>query len=164
MPFIYKKIKMTQQEKYIQETIKLAIKSIQNKGGPFGAIIVKDGKIVGKGTNKVTKNLDPTAHAEIQAIRQACKKLKTFNLENCEIYTSCEPCPMCLSAIYWAHIKTIYYAQTSKDAQEAEFNDSFIYKELNKPKNKRKIKEIQIPLKTTSPFTIWKNTKNKTKY
>jgi tRNA(Arg) A34 adenosine deaminase TadA len=117
-----------------------ANKNIENvKGGPFAAIVVKDGKIVGKGTNLVTSANDPTAHAEIVAIRDACKNLGTFHLHGCEIYTSCEPCPMCLGAIYWARIEKIYYAGTREDAKEAGFDDSKFYIEVCKPVSQREI-------------------------
>lgn len=108
-------------------------------GGPFGAVIVRDGKVISKSANKVTTTLDPTAHAEISAIRIACKKLKSFNLTGCVIYTSCEPCPMCLSAVYWARIDKIYYANTKKDAQKIGFDDQFIYDEIALPIEQRKL-------------------------
>lgn len=109
------------------------------KGGPFGCVIVKDGKIIGSGSNSVLSTNDPTAHAEIVAIREACKNLGNFQLEGCELYTSCEPCPMCLGAIYWARPSRVFYANTKKDAAEAGFDDQFIYEELNLPYNLRKI-------------------------
>jgi len=118
----------------------IAIES--NKGGPFGAVIVKDGKIIGEGYNMVTSTNDPTAHAEIVAIRNACKRVSAFHLEGCEIYTSCEPCPMCLSAIYWAHIDIIYYANSHKDAERIDFSDSFIYKEIRLKPDERSIPMI----------------------
>ena len=108
-------------------------------GGPFGAVIVRDGKVISKSANKVTTTLDPTAHAEISAIRIACKKLKSFNLTGCVIYTSCEPCPMCLSAVYWARIDKIYYANTKKDAEKIGFDDQFIYDEIALPMEQRKL-------------------------
>ncbi|MGB9824984.1 MAG: nucleoside deaminase [Candidatus Hydrothermia bacterium] len=125
---------------YMKLVIEMARKNIENgKGGPFAAIVVKDGKIVGKGTNLVTSTNDPTAHAEIVAIRDACKNLGTFHLHGCEIYTSCEPCPMCLGAIYWARIEKIYYAGTREDAKEAGFDDSKFYEEVCKPVTQREI-------------------------
>jgi tRNA(Arg) A34 adenosine deaminase TadA len=113
-------------------------------GGPFGAVIVKDDKIIAEGWNRVTTYMDPTAHAEVTAIRDACKVLNRFNLSGCEIYTSCEPCPMCLAAIYWARIEKIYYANTRGDAAQIEFDDDFLYQELNLPIKQRKIPMIQV--------------------
>ena len=123
---------MTEQDEYfMRKAIKLARKGMnKNAGGPFGAIVVKDGKIISKGYNKVTSKNDPTAHAEVVAIRKACKKLGTFQLDDCTIYTSCEPCPMCLGAIYWARPKQVFYASNKKDAAAIGFDDQFIYKEL----------------------------------
>ena len=131
-------------EKFMKEAIRLSMENIQNgHGGPFGAVIVKDGKIISKAVNKVIQKNDPTAHAEIEAIRIASKKLNNFNLKECVIYTSCEPCPMCLSAIYWARIKKIYYANTRKDAAEISFDDEQIYNEFSIPHAERKIPMIQ---------------------
>ena len=115
----------------MQRAIDLASESVKKGGGPFGAVVVKDGKVIAESANSVTPDNDPTAHAEVNAIRLACKKLGTFMLDGCEIYASCEPCPMCLGAIYWAHIKTIYYAGTRSDAAKAGFDDDFIYREIN---------------------------------
>nr|HQG67405.1 nucleoside deaminase [Paludibacteraceae bacterium] len=114
------------QEKMMRKAIALSLENIKKGGGPFGAVIVKDGKIIATGVNRVTSNNDPTAHAEITAIRKAAGKLKNFDLSGCEIYTSCEPCPMCLGAIYWAHLDKMYFANTKADAQNAGFDDSFI--------------------------------------
>ena len=120
--------------------VRLALDGLRNSGGgPFGAVVVKDGEIVGKGSNKVTSSCDPTAHAEVVAIRDACKNLGTFQLDGCEIYTSCEPCPMCLGAIYWARPEKVFYACTKKDAADAGFDDDFIYKEIELPNENRKI-------------------------
>lgn len=116
----------------------------KNAGGPFGAVIVRNGKIIGEGYNMVTSTNDPTAHAEVTAIRKATKKIKDFSLEGCEIYTSCEPCPMCLSAIYWARIDKVYYANSKRDAAKINFDDNFIYKEFDKPKKKRKLEVKQL--------------------
>ena len=113
-------------------------------GGPFGAVIVKDGKLVAKSANKVTTTNDPTAHAEVSAIRKACKKLNTFDLTGCVIYTSCEPCPMCLGAIYWARIGVIYFANTKKDAADIGFDDQFIYDEIDQPMDERKLPVVQL--------------------
>jgi tRNA(Arg) A34 adenosine deaminase TadA len=117
-------------KEYMRKAIDLAIENVKNGGGPFGAVIVKNGEIVSTGVNRVTANNDPTAHAEVGAIRAACEKLGTFMLDGCEIYSSCEPCPMCLGAIYWAHIDRLYYGCNKSDAADAGFDDSFIYKEL----------------------------------
>ena len=126
---------------FLIEAIRLSRENITDGlGGPFGAVIVKDGKIIGEGKNEVLESNDPTAHAEIQAIRNASKHLNNFDLQGCEIYSSCEPCPMCLAAIYWARIDIIYYANTKKDAADIGFDDDFIYKELSLPENERKIK------------------------
>ena len=150
---------------FMQKAIELSIKNINNNGGPFGCVIVKNNKIISEGVNGVTQNNDPTAHAEIVAIRNACTKLNTFDLSGCELYTSCEPCPMCLSAIYWAHIDKIYYGNTRVDAAKIGFNDNFIYKELVLDINARKI-----PLKrilkdeAIKAFNLWAQTENKTKY
>ncbi len=119
--------------------------SESNKGGPFGCIVVKDGKIVGKGSNQVTSSNDPTAHAEIVAIRDACKNLDSFQLEGCEIYTSCEPCPMCLGAIYWSRPEKVYFANTRDQAAEAGFDDAFIYDEINVSPALRKIEMVHLP-------------------
>ncbi|WP_317124811.1 nucleoside deaminase [Arachidicoccus soli] len=136
-----------------------------NEGGPFGCIVVKGDEIVGRGNNKVTSTNDPTAHAEIIAIRDACKNLETFQLEDCEIYTSCEPCPMCLGAIYWARPKAIYYANTRKDASSVGFDDSLIYDEIDMEITKRKIPMIHIEqAEALKVFEHWKNKERKTRY
>ena len=136
-----------------------------NEGGPFGAVIVKDGKIIGKGNNRVTSSNDPTAHAEVTAIRDACKRIENFELDGCEIYTSCEPCPMCLAAIYWARIDCIYYANTKQDAADIEFDDDFFYQELDKPIDKRTIPMKQMMRKEAlEVFTAWTNKVDKIPY
>ena len=156
---------MENNSKFILRAIELSIKSIKNQGGPFGCIIVKQGKIIAEGFNKVTSTNDPTAHGEIVAIREACKKLNTFNLKGCDLYSSCEPCPMCLSAIYWAHIDKIFYANTREDAKDIDFDDSLIEKEINKDKNNRQIKMIQLHRnEALEAFKIWKNKEDKIKY
>lgn len=146
--------------------MKCAIEESNNSlGGPFGAIIVKDNNIISKGNNLVTINNDPTAHAEIVAIRNACNYLNTFSLENCTLYTSCEPCPMCLSAIYWSRINKVYYANTRNDAASINFDDKEIYEEISKDISDRKIKMYQIP--DTNAYDIfekWKNNSNKINY
>ena len=126
-------------EEFMAEAIRLAVDNIDNQGGPFGAVIVKDGRIVATGANRVTANNDPTAHAEVMAIREACKTLGTFNLQGCAIYSSCEPCPMCLSAIYWAGITELYYGCNKVDAAAIGFDDKFIYDELATPEDQRQI-------------------------
>lgn len=149
------------ENKFMKRAIELARSNITNlKGGPFGAVIVKDYKIIGEGCNEVVSNNDPTAHAEIVAIRNACKNLNSFQLDDCEIYTSCEPCPMCLGAIYWARPKKIYFAATREDAEQANFDDSFIYKEVSLPIGQRKIPMAQLmTVESKAVFTEW-NTLN----
>jgi tRNA(Arg) A34 adenosine deaminase TadA len=127
-----------QQKEFMRRAIELSREKMNaNAGGPFGAVIVKDGKIISEGWNQVTSGHDPTAHAEVVAIRSACKALNTFSLKGCEIYTSCEPCPMCLSAIYWAHLDRIYYANSRNDAAVIGFDDDFLYQEIPLPESKR---------------------------
>jgi len=150
---------------FMREAIALSVKNIDNGGGPFGAVIVKNGEIIAHGVNRVTSNNDPTAHAEVMAIREAASKLGTFDLAGCEIYTSCEPCPMCLGAIYWAHLDKLYYGNTKSDAKEIDFDDSFIYDELELPKEKRKIPTIQILREEAiEAFDKWKNKEDKIEY
>ena len=157
---------MTREERFMMEAIKLAQNSVQeNQGGPFGCVIVKDDIIIGRGNNKVTSTNDPTAHAEVDAIRDACKNIGTFQLDDCEIYTSCEPCPMCLGAIYWARPKVIYYANNRKDAADIGFDDSMIYDEMSKSYTDRKIPIISISReKALTVFNEWKNKEDKTQY
>ena len=151
--------------KFMEKAIELSIKSVNLGGGPFGCVIVKDQKIIAKGSNKVTSTNDPTAHGEIVAIREACKKLNNFNLTGCNLYSSCEPCPMCLSAIYWAHIDKVYYANTRKDAQKIDFDDSLIYSELTKSIENRKISMIQIMRnEALKAFELWNKKTDKVKY
>ena len=127
-----------QQEAFMREAIALSLSNIKTcNGGPFGAVIVKNGEIIARGANNVTSTNDPTAHAEVVAIRQACERLQTFQLTGCEIYASCEPCPMCLGAIYWARLEKLYYANTKTDAAAINFDDKFIYEELEKPLEQR---------------------------
>lgn len=157
---------MTREEKFMQEAIILSQNGIRNNdGGPFGCIVVKGDKIIGKGNNKVTSSNDPTAHAEVVAIRDACKNLGAFQLDDCEIYTSCEPCPMCLGAIYWARPKVIYYANNRQDAAEIGFDDSMIYEEMKADVNKRKIPINCISRnEAIKVFEEWKNKEDKTEY
>ena len=130
---------MPSKNNFMLRAIELSINSANGTGGPFGCVIVKDDKIIAEGSNKVTFSNDPTAHAEIVAIREACKKLNTFNLSGCDLYASCEPCPMCLSAIYWSHVDNIFYANTREDAKKINFDDSLIYSEISKTNEDRKI-------------------------
>jgi guanine deaminase len=153
-------------DKFMVEAIDEALSNVMNShGGPFGAIVVKEGKIIGRGRNEVTALNDPTAHAEVQAIREACQTLKSFQLEDCEIYTSCEPCPMCIGAIYWARPKAVYYACTKEDAAKIGFDDQFIYDQLVLPFEARKIPMIQIfPANGDLPFKTWEKSQNKVEY
>lgn len=153
-------------KEFMQLAIDTALDNIKNNnGGPFGAVIVKDGMLIAKSPNTVTTSNDPTAHAEINAIRLACKELKTFDLSGCEIYSSCEPCPMCLSAIYWARISKVYYAADRFDAKKAGFDDSFIYNEISLSEKERSIyMENAMHKEGQLPFELWEETENKTKY
>ncbi|HSH66652.1 MAG TPA: nucleoside deaminase [Bacteroidia bacterium] len=157
---------MSEKEKFMLEAIDLSFQAMRTgSGGPFGAIIVKNGKIIARGMNKVTANNDPTAHAEIVAIRNACEHLQTFQLTGCEVYTSCEPCPMCLGAIYWARPDKIYFANTKKDAAEAGFDDQFIYEELNLNLPDRKFTCEQLCRQDAlKAFEEWKTKTNKVHY
>jgi guanine deaminase len=131
--------------KFMREAIRLSLQMMRRgKGGPFGAVVVKANRIVGRGCNQVTSSNDPTAHAEIVAIRDACKRLKTFQLDQCDLYTSCEPCPMCLSAMYWARLRSVYYGNTRKDAAAIAFDDDFIYREVKLPIRQRKLVMTQL--------------------
>ncbi|MEI7484486.1 MAG: nucleoside deaminase [Ignavibacteriota bacterium] len=152
-------------DEFMRRAIRLSLDNVKKGGGPFGAVIVKDGKVISAGTNNVTAKNDPTAHAEVDAIRKAAKNLKNFDLSGCELYTSCEPCPMCLSAIYWARISRIYYGNTKKDAAKIGFIDDFIYKELGKPLAKRKLKISQhLRDEALMSFETWDMKKDKKKY
>jgi tRNA(Arg) A34 adenosine deaminase TadA len=157
---------MEDKKYYMKEAIDIAFENVVNgKGGPFGAVVVKEGKIIGKGSNRVTNDNDPTAHAEIVAIREAAKNLNSFDLSGCEIYSSCEPCPMCLGAIYWARLDKLYYAATKDDAAKAEFDDSFIYKEFSLPKEERSIPSLQmLREEAVKVFDEWLKSENKIKY
>ena len=150
---------------FMQRAIELSIESVNIGGGPFGSVIVKENKIIAEGSNEVTLINDPTAHGEIVVIRQACKSLNNFNLSDCELYSTCEPCPMCLSACYWSRINKIYYANTRKDARKIDFDDSFIYSELQKNINKRKIPMTQIMRnEALKAFELWDKKTDKVKY
>ena len=151
---------------FMREAIRISVQMMRRgKGGPFGAVVVRKGKIVGKGWNEVTSSNDPTAHAEVVAIRDACRRLKTFQLQDCELYTSCEPCPMCLSAMYWARLKRVYYANTRKDAAAINFDDDFIYAEVARSIGKRKLPMQQLMHKEAlAAFVEWKNKPDKVVY
>ena len=156
---------MESKKKFMLKAIELSVSSASTDGGPFGCVIVKDGKIVAEGSNKVTSTNDPTAHGEIVAIREACRKLNTFNLLGCELYSSCEPCPMCLSAIYWSHINIVYYANNRNDAKNIDFDDSMIYSEINKKIDERIINMQQMMRdEALEAFKIWNENSNKIKY
>lgn len=156
---------MSIEEMFMREAIELSRKSVEAGGGPFGAVIVKDGKIVARGTNSVTLHNDPTAHAEICAIREACRVAGNFRLTGCELYTSCEPCPMCLSAAYWAGISMIYYANTRQDAAEAGFDDAFIYDQIALMPAQRSIPAEHVSNNdASSAFAMWKAKADKVMY
>ena len=149
----------------MKRAIELSLESVNKGGGPFGCVIVKDEKIVSEGSNKVTSSKDPTAHGEIVAIREACKKINNFSLSGFELYSSCEPCPMCLSAIYWARIDKVYFANTRQDAQKIDFDDSLIYSEFQKNLDKRKIPMVQMMRsEALKAFELWDKKTDKVKY
>ena len=152
-------------EQLMQRAITLSEESVKNGGGPFGAVIAKDGLIIAEAANRVTLDHDPTAHAEVSAIREACRKLDTFDLSGCNIYTSCEPCPMCLGAIYWAHLDKIFYGNDRLDAARIGFDDDFIYKELSLGVDKR-TKDTQRILsdQARKAFDMWMTKADKTEY
>jgi guanine deaminase len=143
---------------FMEQAIALATNNVTSgRGGPFGAVIVRDGVVVGTGANLVTANLDPTAHAEVVAIRDACTALASFQLNGCHIYTSCEPCPMCLAAIYWARCEAIFYGCCASDAAAAGFDDAFLYEEIKRPLNERRIPAVNLmPEKAISSFDAWR--------
>jgi len=151
---------------FMARAIRLSIDNVLSaRGGPFGAVIVRGGEIVAEAANQVTSTNDPTAHAEVMAIRDACRKLRAFDLPGCEIYTSCEPCPMCLGAIYWAHLDRIYFANDATDASQAGFDDSLIYRELAQHHSQRKIPMVQMMRDHgLEAFRAWKNSSNKIEY
>lgn len=151
--------------RFMERAIELSKQSMAAGGGPFGAVIVRDGKIIGEGTNNVTPHNDPTAHAEVEAIRNACRALETFDLSGSAIFTSCEPCPMCLSAIWWARIGKIYFSNTKEDAADAGFDDAAIYCEISKKLNERTQPIEQLYCKTSSEvFRQWQSCEGKTAY
>ena len=160
------RVKFTSEdEKFMQQAIDLSTESVANGGGPFGAVIVRDGEVIATGTNRVTATCDPTAHAEVSAIRAACAKLKEFKLSGCTIYSSCEPCPMCLSALYWAGVERIFYGNTKSDAKAINFDDSFIYDQIALDYSKRSIPCINIMRdKALEGFRAWSEKEDKVLY
>lgn len=156
---------MKTKDDFMRKAIELSLENVKNDGGPFGAVIVKDGEIIATGVNRVTDSCDPTAHAEVSAIRTAATKLGTFNLSGCEIYTSCEPCPMCLGAIYWARLDKMYYGNTKTDAKNIGFDDSFIYDELElKPEQRRLHSESLLRNEAIKAFEEWEKKEDKIEY
>jgi len=157
---------LNEHQKFLKEAVKMAEKGMNSgKGGPFGAVIVKDGKIIARGCNQVTSSHDPTRHAEVDAIRKACKKLKDFELKECIVYSSCEPCPMCLGAIYWARPKALFFAADRFRAAKSGFDDEFIYKEVSLPADKRSIKTYCVDIATKNePFDKWDAKTGKEEY
>jgi guanine deaminase len=151
---------------FMARAIELSIENVRSgRGGPFGAVVAKDGAILSEAVNRVTEVNDPTAHAEVLAIREACKKLGLFELRGCELYTSCEPCPMCLGAIYWARPDRVYFANTAADAAQAGFDDSFIYQEIPQPHEKRRIPMVQMMREEAlAAFRVWRENPNKLPY
>jgi guanine deaminase len=157
---------MTMHQKFLQQAIDLAVRNVESEqGGPYGAVIVRQGEVIASSGNRVTANLDPTAHAEIMTIRLACQKLQDFQLTDCILYTSCEPCPMCLGAIYWSRLKQVYFACDRHDAAAAEFDDSFIYDELAVPPAERRIAMLHLDLPDAlRPFDAWAKKSDKVRY
>lgn len=157
---------MEKQKEFMREAIRISRENVESgKGGPFGAVVVKNGKIIASGGNEVTSSNDPTAHAEVVAIRKACTELGTFQLDDCEIYCSCEPCPMCLGAIYWARPAKIYFANTKKDAADINFDDDFIYQEIKVPNKDRSLPTIQLLRdEAIEVFKKWNESSIKTEY
>ncbi len=157
---------MSGNEAFMQQAVELATENVTSgRGGPFGAVVVKDGKVIATGVNLVTASNDPTAHAEVTAIRNACQSLGTFQLEGCEVYTSCEPCPMCLAAIYWARCRAIYYGNSAGDAAKVGFDDAFLYGEMKKPMSDRAIPiEQMLPDEAWASFAAWRDAAAKVMY
>ncbi len=152
-------------DKYMKLAARLSLENIDSGGGPFGAVIVKEGEVISTGVNTVTVDNDPTAHAEVNAVRAACRKLDTFRLEGCTVYSSCEPCPMCLSALYWAGVKRVFYGNTKEDAEAIDFSDKFIYEEIERKPSDRKMPGIRVDNSDTiKAFEKWASTENKTAY
>lgn len=156
---------MAYNPQFLKEAIALSIQNIEEGGGPFGALIVKDNKVIATGVNRVTVNHDPTAHAEMQAIRKAAALLSDFDLAGCEIYSSCEPCPMCLGAIYWAHLDALYFANSKADAKAIGFDDSFIYEEINLKMEDRRVKtEQHLSEEAIAAFKMWESKEDRIEY
>jgi len=156
---------MKKDSDFLKQAIEISAENIKKGGGPFGAVIVKDGEIIAATGNSVTNTNDPTAHAEVNAIRLAAKKLNTFDLSGCEIYSSCEPCPMCLGAIYWARLDKLHFAANKTDAKDAGFDDEFIYREIDLPFEKRSLKTVQLLQdEAKKVFNKWIDMENKTEY
>ena len=154
-----------EQKDMMRRAIALSEQSVRNGGGPFGSVVARGGEIIAEATNSVTIACDPTAHAEVNAIRKAAQKLGTFDLSGCDIYTSCEPCPMCFGAIYWAHLNRIYYGNNRKDAARIGFDDDFIYKEIAlKPADRHKQMSILLPDEARRAFELWEQNTDKTLY
>ncbi len=152
-------------DELMREAIRLSMENVANGGGPFGAVIARGGEIIATGVNRVTASNDPTAHAEVSAIRRAAQALGTFNLSGCEIFTSCEPCPMCLGAIYWARLDRVYYANTKADAKAVGFDDSFIYDELALPRDRRKLPSVPMMRnEAIKVFEEWVRKEDKVEY
>ena len=152
-------------DELMREAIRLSMENVANGGGPFGAVITRGGEIIATGVNRVTASNDPTAHAEVSAIRRAAQALGTFNLSGCEIFTSCEPCPMCLGAIYWARLDRVYYANTKADAKAVGFDDSFIYDELALPRDRRKLPSVPMMRnEAIKVFEEWARKEDKVEY
>ncbi len=151
--------------KFMRQAIDLSIENVRNGGGPFGAVIVRNGEVVATGVNNVVPHCDPTAHAEVSAIRKACQKVGDFKLDGCTIYTSCEPCPMCLSAIYWSGIERIFYGNTKQDAEDINFSDKFIYDELALPMTERRVPAVNIMREEAlEAFRDWEDKSDKVEY
>jgi len=152
-------------KQFMRQAIQLSLENIKNGGGPFGAVIVRNGQVIAQGTNRVTLLNDPTAHAEVIAIRKAAQVVGSFDLSDCEIYSSCEPCPMCLGAIYWARLRRIYYGNSKHDAAQISFDDAFIYDELELPLNERKVAAVQLlPDEAILAFDAWSKSEDKIEY
>lgn len=152
-------------EELMREAISLSVENVKEGGGPFGAVVVRNGEIIARGVNRVTADCDPTAHAEVSAIRSAAKALGTFDLSGCEIYTSCEPCPMCLGAIYWAHLDRMYYGNSQSDAASIGFDDAFIYEEFARPIFRRRLSsEALLSEEALAAFEAWRKKTDKVCY
>jgi guanine deaminase len=150
---------------FIQQAIELAVENVRHGGGPFAALVVRDGVVIATGVNRVTRTNDPTAHAEIVAVREACRVLGDFQLTGCDLYTSCEPCPMCLGAIYWARPSRVYFAATKDDAAKAGFDDAFIYREIAMPHDQRSVPMVHVSEQDAAlPFETWSRKTDKTEY